>query len=294
MPRLLPALAAALFAVAALSGPAEAETSELDFAADRYLAGSDIEVDTPTEGDLFAASEDLALEEPVTGATHLAARRLTIDADTGTLYAFAYEIDLEAMVAGAASLFAAEVALDGEIGGNLRLFARDADVRGALNGSALIAARDLSLDAPVAGDLMLAVESVEFGDDATVAGQVIVYVEDGEEPVEIPARVAGPDRRHHGLFRQRADRRRTGRRRARHRAGARRAVARKGPVRAGAEFRGRVPAGLHDRGGGLRAGADRHRDTASLCGAVPCRAGGLRRICHGGLCLRRGPLGALW
>jgi hypothetical protein len=194
MPRLLPALAAALFAVAALPGPAEAETSELDFAADRYMAGSDIEVDTPTEGDLFAASEDLALEEPVTGATHLAARRLTIDADTGTLYAFAYEIDLDAMVAGAASLFAAEVELNGEIGGNLRLFARDADVRGALNGSALIAARELSLDAPVAGDLMLAVESVDFGDGATVAGQVIVYVEEGEEPVEIPARVADRDR----------------------------------------------------------------------------------------------------
>ena len=100
MPRLLPALAAALFALAALPGPAGAETSELDFAADRYVAGSDIEVDTPTEGDLFAASEDLALEEPVTGATHLAARRLTIEADTGTLYAFAYEIDLDAMVAG--------------------------------------------------------------------------------------------------------------------------------------------------------------------------------------------------
>jgi len=194
MPRLLPALAAALFALAALPGPAGAETSELDFAADRYVAGSDIEVDTPTEGDLFAASEDLALEEPVTGATHLAARRLTIEADTGTLYAFAYEIDLDATVAGAASLFAAEVELDGEIGGNLRLFARDAEVRGALNGSALIAARELSLDAPVAGDLMLAVESVEFGDDATVTGQVIVYVEEGEEPVDIPARVADPDR----------------------------------------------------------------------------------------------------
>jgi hypothetical protein len=192
MTRLLPALAAALWVVAAL--PGLADTVELGFATDRYMAGDDIEIETPTEGDLFAASEDLSVQEPVAGATHLAARRLVIDAATGTLYAFAYEIDLDADVTGAASLFAAEVDLDAEIGGNLRLFAREADVDGALMGSALIAAQELELDAPVAGDLMLAVESVEFGDDAVVAGQVIVYVEEGEEPVDIPARVADPDR----------------------------------------------------------------------------------------------------
>jgi hypothetical protein len=188
--RLLPALAAALLALAPSSGHADDDTAELSFASDRYVAGSDIEIGAQTDGDLFAASEDLALEEPVLGATHLAARRLTIDAETGTLYAFAYEIDLDAAVTGAASLFAAEVDMDAEIGGNLRLFAREAEVRGAVAGSALIAAQELDLNAPVAGDLMLAVESVEFGDDAVVTGQVIVYVEEGEDPVDIPARVA--------------------------------------------------------------------------------------------------------
>jgi hypothetical protein len=74
------------------------------------------------------------VQEPVAGATHLAARRLVIDAATGTLYAFAYEIDLDADVTGAASLFAAEVDLDAEIGGNLRLFAREAEVRRGADG----------------------------------------------------------------------------------------------------------------------------------------------------------------
>ncbi len=194
MKRLLLAPVAALLAVAVLPAHADEETAELSFAADRYVAGSTIEIDEATDGDLFAASEDLTLEEPVLGATHLAARNLVIDAVTGTLYAFAYEIDLDADVTGAASLFAAEVEVDAEIGGNLRLFAREADVSGALNGSALIAAQDLELDAPVAGDLMLAVERVEFGDDAVVSGQVIVYVEEGEEPVDIPSRVAASDR----------------------------------------------------------------------------------------------------
>jgi hypothetical protein len=194
MRRLLPALAAALVAVAVHPALADDETAELGFASDRYIAGSDIEIGEATEGDLFAASEDLALEEPVQGATHLAARRLTIDARTGTLYAFAYEIDLDADVTGAASLFAAEIDMDAGIGGNLRLFAREAEVRGAVAGSALIAAQELEIDATIAGDLLLAVESVEFGDDAVVTGDVIVYVEEGEEPVDIPARVADPDR----------------------------------------------------------------------------------------------------
>jgi hypothetical protein len=48
MTRLLPALAAALWVVAAL--PGLADTVELGFATDRYMAGSDIEIETPTEG----------------------------------------------------------------------------------------------------------------------------------------------------------------------------------------------------------------------------------------------------
>jgi hypothetical protein len=148
MRRLLPVLAAALLAVGPAPAGADDDTAALDFASDRYLAGDTLEIDTPTDGDLFAASEDLSVRERVTGATHLAARRLSIDADTGTLYAFAYEIELDADVTGAASLFAAEVDVNGDIGGNLRLFAREAEVRGALNGSALIAAQELDLDAP--------------------------------------------------------------------------------------------------------------------------------------------------
>lgn len=189
-------LLAFVAALATMTGglAADEDRGELEFASDRYVAGDNLEIEDATEGDLFAASEELALDAPVGGTTHLAARRLSIDAATGALYAFAYEIDLDADVTGAASLFAAEVELDGDIGGNLRLFARQADVSGTLNGSALIAAQELELDAPVAGDLLLAVEDVAFGDDAVVAGQVIVYVEEGEDPVDIPERVADPDR----------------------------------------------------------------------------------------------------
>lgn len=194
MQRLLPVMVAACVALAAVPLHADEDAARLDFGSDTYVAGEGIGIETPTEGDLFAAGEDLSLRAPVLGATHLAARRLTVDAATGTLYAFAYAIDLDATVTGAASLFAAEVEIDGDIGGNLRLFAREAEIGGAVGGSALIAARSLDLDAPVAGDLMLAVEEVEFGNDAVVAGQVIVFVEEGEDPVEIPARVAAPDR----------------------------------------------------------------------------------------------------
>jgi hypothetical protein len=195
MNRLLHVLAAALLACAAAPVMAqEDESARLDFAGDTYTAGDDLEIDGDTEGDLFAASEDLSVEGAVGGAAHLASRLLDIDAPVGRLYGFAYEIDLTADVSGPATLAAAEVEVDAEIGGNLRLFARDARISGSLGSSALIAAEELTLDAPVAGDLMLAVETVEFGDAAQVAGQVIVYVEEGEEPVPIPERVAPADR----------------------------------------------------------------------------------------------------
>jgi hypothetical protein len=195
MHRLIHVLAAALLACTAAPVLAQDdETARFDFAGDTFTAGDDLEIDTETQGDLFAASEDLALEAAVRGAAHLASRMLEVDAPVGRLYGAAYEIDVTANVAGPALLAAAEVEVDAEIGGNLRVFARDAEISGSLGASAMIAAEELTLDATVAGDLMLAVESVEFGEDATVAGQVIVYVEEGEEPVAIPERVAPADR----------------------------------------------------------------------------------------------------
>jgi hypothetical protein len=194
MTRLLPILAAALLAVSAPPAVAQDDdTARLDFGGDIFAAGDDLRLDG-AEGDLFAASEDLALGGPVAGAAHLAARRLRIDAPTDRLYGFAYDIDLSADVAGPALLAAAEVEIDAAIGGNLRLFAREAEVSGSIGGSALIAAEELVLDAPVAGDLMLAVGSAEFGQEATVAGRVIVYTEEGERPVAIPERVAPAER----------------------------------------------------------------------------------------------------
>jgi hypothetical protein len=187
-------LAAALLAATASATAAEADTARFDFAADRYLAGNDIAIGAPVDGDLFAASEDLAVEAAVAGTAHLAARTISLKAPIGTLYAFAYRIDLDAEVTGPALMAAAEIRTEAGIGGNLRLFAREAEIGGALGASALIAAQDLRLDAPVAGDLMLAVEEVEFGEAARVAGRVVVYTEEGRTPVEIPASVAPPER----------------------------------------------------------------------------------------------------
>ncbi len=192
--RLLPILAAAAMAVAAPAAAQDDDPALLDFAGDRFIAGNDLQIAVETPGDLFAAAEDISVDSGVGGAAHLAARLLGVDAPTGRLYGAAYEIEVTADVAGPAMLAAAEITIDAAIGGNLRAFARAVDISGSLGASAMIAAEDMRLDAPVAGDLMLAVDRAEFGNDATVAGRVIVYVEDGETPVAIPERVAPADR----------------------------------------------------------------------------------------------------
>lgn len=192
--RSMPILAAAVLAMAVPAAAQDDDTARLDFAGDRFLAGNDLGIADETSGDLFAAGENVAVENGVGGAAHLAARLLEVDAPTGRLYGAAYEIEVTADVAGPAALAAAEITIEAAIDGNLRAFAREVDISGSLGASAMIAAEDLRLDAPVAGDLMLAVGSADFGTDATVAGQVIVYVEDGETPVTIPERVAPADR----------------------------------------------------------------------------------------------------
>lgn len=187
-------LAALTLAVPATAQDREDDTAVLGFGGDRYAAGEDLRLDQTTAGDLFAIGEELHLTAATGGTVHMAGRTVEIEATPGgALYAAGYEVTVSADLPGPATLFGAEVRVEGAVGGNLRLFAQDAKITGALSGSALIAANELTLDAPVAGDLMLAAEEIDWGDGASVDGQVILYVEEGER-VEVPARVAPAER----------------------------------------------------------------------------------------------------
>jgi hypothetical protein len=187
----------AAMTLAAMSAKAQTtddDTSVLNFGGDRYAAGEDLRLDDVTAGDLFAAGEELELTAAIGGAVHMIGRTVEIEAAPGgAVYAAGYEVTVSADLPGPATLFGAEVRVEGGVGGNLRLFAQDAEITGALSGSALVVARELTLDAPVAGDLMLAADEIDWGEGASVAGQVILYVEEGER-VEVPARVAPAER----------------------------------------------------------------------------------------------------
>ncbi len=187
----------AAMTLAAMSAKAQTtddDTSVLNFGGDRYAAGEDLRLDDVTAGDLFAAGEELELTAAIGGAVHMIGRTVEIEAAPGgAVYAAGYEVTVSADLPGPATLFGAEVRVEGGVGGNLRLFAQDAEITGALSGSALFVARELTLDAPVAGDLMLAADEIDWGEGASVAGQVILYVEEGER-VEVPARVAPAER----------------------------------------------------------------------------------------------------
>ncbi|MBF9059205.1 hypothetical protein HKCCSP123_08425 [Rhodobacterales bacterium HKCCSP123] len=193
------ALAGLLCTITLAAIPAAAQdrddgTAVLGFGGDRYAAGEDLRLDQETAGDLFAAGEELDLTAATGGAVHMAGRIVEIAAAPGgAVYAAGYEVAVSAALTGAATLFGAEVRVEEGVGGNLRLFAQDAEITGPISGSALIAARELTLDAPVAGDLMLAADEIDWGDAATVAGRLILYVEEGAR-TEVPDRVAPPDR----------------------------------------------------------------------------------------------------
>lgn len=195
MPRsFVTAVLAAFLLTPVAVGAQDEDTARALFGGDRYAAGQDFEINEPTRGDLFAAGEEVALEADVDGAAHLAGRRVQVQADIGgAVYAAGYEIELEGDFAGPMSLFAAEITIDGTVGGNLRAFASDLSIDGVLGGSAILGADELNLDATVAGDLMLSANRIEFGDEARVTGQVILYAEEGAAP-EIPERVAPADR----------------------------------------------------------------------------------------------------
>lgn len=183
-------VAAVLGAVPALAQDAE----EFTLGGDVYAAGSAVAVTTQTAGDAFLAGETVDVAAPVGGSAHLAGRYVDVAAPVaGNLYAAGQTVRVGAEVSGAASLAGAEVTVAQPVAGNLRAAAAQLRVNAEIGGSALLMAEELSLSAPILGDAWIAGDDIRFGPEATVAGRLVVYVDDPEE-FAVPERVAAADR----------------------------------------------------------------------------------------------------
>lgn len=188
-------LAASLtIAVLCLTPTAYADDASLAFGGDQYSAGRTVVLGNPVANDAFAAGYETSLTAPVSGSAHLAGYTVNSSADVaGDLYAAGYSVVVGGAVGGSITAIGNMVALHAAapVPGNVRLGGSTVVLDTPVGGSAMITAQSLTLNAAVAGDLRFYGETIVFGPNAKVAGQVVVSA---PAEIAVPASVAAADR----------------------------------------------------------------------------------------------------
>lgn len=172
---------------------AENDTGLFDFGGDSFRAGRTVSHDRSGTDDLFMAGETVVGMTDINGAAYLAGREVTMEgAVGGDAYAVGEEIRFRGNVAGDAIFAARAVSVVG-VGGDLRIAGSQLQLGGDIGGYAMVAGEDVSFDAAVAGDVSLSARKVEWGEAASIAGQLIIYEEEPGE-LKVPERVVAADR----------------------------------------------------------------------------------------------------
>jgi len=188
---------------------ANEESRLFEIGGDVFMAGSQPAHNAIGTDDLFMAGETLRSSTDVAGSAHMAGRRVKLQGQVGQdIYAFGMELLVSNSVGGDATLAGYEVSLEGKVGGALRVAGSKINVAGPVSGYALIAGENVTLNTALAGDVSLAAETVEFGSDARIDGQLFLYEENPGE-LKVPEYVIAQSRiqrRHMDDMRSHGDR----------------------------------------------------------------------------------------
>lgn len=180
-------------ALALVTSAPQAEEGRFAFGGDQYVAGQVANFAGDVARDAFAAGYDVTAQA-VTGDAHLAGYNVTTQGPiVGNLYAAGSNLSVNAPVGGDVTAFAQTMALreGATVGGNLRAAAALVTLSAPVSGSVLVTAQTLSLQGTIAGDLSFFGESISFGPDAQVTGQVLIQA---PKQIEVPQSVASADR----------------------------------------------------------------------------------------------------
>lgn len=172
---------------------ADDDPTRFDFGGDSFRAGMSVSHDAAGTDDLFLAGDRVAGKADITGSAFLAGRKVTMEgAVVGDVYAAGEGVAIQGDVSGDASLLGRTVSV-ANVGGDLRVAASELRLTGIIGGNVIIAGEDVTFDAAVGGDVTLGAQRVDWGDAASIAGQLIVYEEELGS-LEVPERVASDDR----------------------------------------------------------------------------------------------------
>lgn len=164
-----------------------------DFGGDTFRAARSVTHDAEGTDDLFMAGEIVTGRSGITGSAHLAGREVTMDgAVGGDVYAMGEEVSFRGDVSGDATIVGRAVSLAG-VGGDVRVGGSEVRLNGAIGNSAIVAGESVTFNAAVAGDVSLAAKKIDWGEAASIAGQLVIFEEEPGD-LEVPSRVVPSDR----------------------------------------------------------------------------------------------------
>ncbi len=187
-------LISTLAAIAVSAAPVMAEQVSRTHGGDTYLAGDTVTETLSATGDVFAAGSVVSTSGSTSGDTHVAGYNVDISTQTGgDVYAAGSSVSIDAPVGEdiTAAGFSVRSTPDAVISGNLRFFGRSLIIEGPVSGAIAAFGSSVHLNAPVSGDAWIAAETVTFGPDAQIAGQLTLSTPDDQS---VPSRVIPAER----------------------------------------------------------------------------------------------------
>jgi len=179
---------------ALLPATAMAEQNNFVFGGDAYSAGQNTTIAEPVERDAFMAGNDVTLVVPVGGDAHMAGYTVNANAAIGgDLYAAGFTVNVLGSVAGDITAMGNTVLVNATeaVPGNVRLAGASLVVESDIEGALLVTGRVLTLNAPIAGDVTFYGESITFGPNARVDGNLSIQA---ASEIVVPASVAPAER----------------------------------------------------------------------------------------------------
>jgi len=178
-----------LTSIALSSSLAMAEQVGRTHGGDTYLAGEAVTETLTATGDVFAAGSVVSTSGSTNGDTHVAGYDVDVSNQTGgDVYAAGSSVSIDAPVGEdiTAAGYSVRSTADAVTQGNARFFGRTLTIEGPISGALTAFGGTVHLNAPVSGDAWIVAETVTFGSEARIDGNLTLSADDDQS---VPDRV---------------------------------------------------------------------------------------------------------
>jgi cytoskeletal protein CcmA (bactofilin family) len=186
-------LLAAVLALGICAGAQADDTARGSIGESELIAGGDIVMDEPVDGNAFAAGGKVTIQERIERSAFVSGGDVTISGSIGrNLYAAGGDLRFEGEVEGDARMAGGtlRIAPGARIHGDASLAGGSVEVGGMIGADLRAYGESIDINGMVAGDVEAAGDSIRLGPDAQIGGR-IVYRSDGDIIVDPAARIGG-------------------------------------------------------------------------------------------------------